>query len=147
MDTQHPWLALLLLGLFTPHTFAGRCFTSVASPINGYWTWGQTVSTNTTTLPLYPSKSTHRLHRRFAVKRDHAASPQTAWPPHKRIPPVPGIHVDPAWSQPGFQCSESQCLVALPLSDTERALHSVTECRVQMPHVDTHSCRDSHTWP
>ena len=47
-----PLLALLLLGLFTPHSLAGYCFTSVASPINGYWTWGQTVSTPTLLVPL-----------------------------------------------------------------------------------------------
>ena len=49
---QPPLLALLLLGLFAPRSLAGYCFTSVASPINGYWTWGQTVSTPTLLGPL-----------------------------------------------------------------------------------------------
>ena len=142
---QPPLLALLLLGLFAPRSLAGYCFTSVASPINGYWTWGQTVSTPTLLgpLPLDIGKNPRApsaLHGGAgprSVTRGGRASPRDstcAGNPR-------GPSLVPAWLPVlGKSMPRGTYLCPMPRATTHNA---VSRCLVSV----THSCRDSHAWP
>ena len=127
-----PLLALLLLGLFAPRSLAGYCFTSVASPINGYWTWGQTVSTPT----LRSGTTTTRKKSTCTVCASRWSGTTQRHPKRPGLPTRFQLCRESTWSQPGPSLASSARKVNaswhLSLSDAES--HN-TQRRVQMPRV------------